>query len=99
MSGTFQDLRYALRMLAKSPGCTAVAVLTLGLGIGGNIATFSAANNYLRTPIQFPETNRLVMVLNQAPGKRKGGPKSLLWISMIGEPRAIRLRGSGLPTG
>jgi putative ABC transport system permease protein len=72
MSGTFQDLRYALRMLAKSPGFTAVAVLTLGLGIGGNIATFSAANNYLRTPTQFPETNRLVMVLNQAPGQTEG---------------------------
>jgi putative ABC transport system permease protein len=72
MSRTFQDLRYALRILAKSPGFTAVVVLTLGLGIGGNIAIFSAANNYLCNPIHFPETNWLVMVLNQAPGQTEG---------------------------
>jgi hypothetical protein len=70
MSGTLQDLRYALRILA--PGFTAVAVLTPGLGISGNIAIFSAANNYLRDPFHFPETNRLVMVLNQAPGQTEG---------------------------
>lgn len=67
-----QDTRFALRLLRKSPGFTFVAVFTLALGIGANTAIFSASNTFLRNPISFPEVDRLVMVMNQAPGQTEG---------------------------
>lgn len=60
MDGLFHDLRFALRTLRRRPGFTLVAVLTLGLGIGGSTALFAAAWAALGRPLPFPEEARLV---------------------------------------
>lgn len=62
MDTLLQDLRYAVRTLAKAPGFAAVAILTLAIGIGANTAIFSAVDTVLLKPLPFPESDRLMQV-------------------------------------
>ena len=68
MSTFTQDLRYAVRMLLKSPGFAIVAILTVALGIGTNTALFSVVNGVLLNPLPYPHSEQLTTVFATAPG-------------------------------
>jgi len=64
----WQDFHYGFRALLHTPGFTAIALLTLAIGIGANTAIFSVVNSVLIRPLRYPESGRLVAVWQVAPG-------------------------------
>ncbi|HKV62665.1 MAG TPA: ABC transporter permease [Candidatus Acidoferrum sp.] len=103
-----QDLRFGARMLAKSPGFTAVAILTLALGIGANTALFSVVNGVLFNPLPYPDSEQLVTLHESKPNFEAGSisfPNFQDWrkqnttFSMMGISRgySFSLTGAGDP--
>lgn len=85
MDAIARDMRLALRSLARSPGFTAVFVLTLGLGIGANTAMFSAVNGVLLRPLPHEDGDRLVYLRHHA--ERAGIPNTLFSVPEIDDYR------------
>jgi len=110
MDTIFQDIRYGFRMLAKKPGFTAIAVITLALGIGANTAIFSVVNGVLLRPLPYKNVETILTVWESdtKTGKREDGaaPANFLdWRDQnqvfermaIAEPYSYRLTGNAEP--
>jgi len=72
MTNLWQDVRYAARMMAKTPGLSAIIVLTLALGLGATTVVFSIANTLLLRPLPVPHASRIVAIGFQQPGNPLG---------------------------
>src|SRR6201984_1821619 len=73
MGNLIADLRYAARTLVKTPAFLLVSVMTLALGIGGNIAIFTLVQAVVRQPLPFPQPERLVQIFDDRAGSRDVG--------------------------
>ena len=67
MRTVFQDLRYTVRQLSRSPGFAVIAIFTLTLGIGANTAIFSVVNAVLLNPLPYPQPDRIVVLFHDKP--------------------------------
>jgi predicted permease len=88
-SSMFQDLAYALRTLKKTPGFTAVAVVSMALGIGANSAIFSFANGILLRPLPVPNPSQVIVVQSHLRGESLGG---VFQYSEVSYPDFVDLR-------
>jgi predicted permease len=84
-----QDLRYGLRQLRRNPGFTAIAVITLALGIGATTAIFSVVNGVLLRPLPFPNPSRLMMVYENSPELEDISVSYLNFLDWQGQQRSF----------
>ena len=82
MQNLLKDIRYGFRSLMKRPGFTAIAVVTLALGIAANTAIFSVINGVLLRPLSYPEADRL-FVINEVNPQQGGEPFELSYLNWI----------------
>jgi putative ABC transport system permease protein len=100
METLLKDIRYGVRSLLKRPGFTAIAVITLALGIGANTAIFSVVNAVVLRPLPYTQPDRLVMVWETIAGndRRSGAPGNYLdWQTQNGTFDNFNLTGDGEP--
>jgi putative ABC transport system permease protein len=84
-ASVLHDLRYAIRQLRKSPGFSAVAIATIALAIGANTAMFSFVNGLLLSPLPYPESERIVRVLEKRPNGGINGVSTLNYLDWASE--------------
>ncbi|MGH9939857.1 MAG: ABC transporter permease, partial [Blastocatellia bacterium] len=95
----FQDLRYGVRMLLKSPNITLTVVLTLALGIGANAALFSVVNGVLLNPLPFPQPEQLVTLHQSKPNFETGAMPYPNFRDLRRENRTFSAMAISRPTG
>jgi putative ABC transport system permease protein len=79
-SSVLHDLRSAIRLLRNSPGFSVVAIATIALAIGANTAMFSFVNGLLLSPLPYPESDRIVRVLERHPNGGLNGVSTLNYL-------------------
>ena len=88
-----QDVRFALRAMARQKGWTSVAILTLALGIGANTAVFSVVNTLLLHPLPYPHSDRMAIVFQQ-PSMGSGSPSGVM-VTMTPAPPVVKVWREG----
>src|SRR4030095_8575000 len=94
-SSVLPDLRYAIRRLRNSPGFSAVAIATIALAIGANTAMFSFVNGVLLSPLPYPESDRIVRVLEKLPSGGLNGISTGNYLDWTNEDAVFWELGAG----